>query len=66
MLKRLMYTSDPHEPSGTIGIYETEEQRNNIIKDYIKDCLDTWPELGEKYFRDLLFEKEIEIGVYYP
>lgn len=41
-MKALLYTSDPYEPSGVIGLFETEEQKQAIIQGYIKtlrnDC----------------------------
>lgn len=65
-LRRLLYTSDPHEPSGTIGIYETEEQKQAIIEAYVAHWLQSFPDLGDDYFRRGLGDEEIEIGVYYP
>lgn len=33
-MKALLYTSDPYEPSGVIGLYETEEQKQTILEEY--------------------------------
>jgi hypothetical protein len=33
-MRALLYTSDPYEPSGVVGLYETEEQRQNILEQY--------------------------------
>lgn len=61
-----MYTSDPYEPSRTIGIYETEEQRQSIIDGWVAahgalGCI-----YSTKMCTDQLFEEEIQLGVYYP
>ena len=35
-MKALLYTSDPYAPRGVIGLFETEKQKQNIIKGYIQ------------------------------
>lgn len=35
-MKALLYTNDPYEPSGVIGLYETEEQKQTILEGYKK------------------------------
>lgn len=65
-LYRILYTSDPFEPSGTIGLYQTEEQREFIIKKYLEDSKKVFPQLSEDFFLSELHEEEIEIGIYYP
>lgn len=66
-MKALLYTSDPYEPSGVIGIYETEEQKQEIIKGYEEDFRKAYPEFSEEYVKqeiEELREIEIPIGVY--
>lgn len=33
-MKALLFTDDPWCPSGVIGLFETEEQKQSIIKEY--------------------------------
>lgn len=33
-MKALLYTSDPYEPSGVIGLFETEQQKQDILQQY--------------------------------
>lgn len=40
-MKALLYTSDPYEPSGVIGLFETEEQKQAIISGYRAEMIRT-------------------------
>ncbi len=33
-MKALLFTNDPYEPSGVIGLFETEEQKQTILAQY--------------------------------
>lgn len=55
-MKALLYTSDPYEPSGVIGLFETEEQKEKIISDYLAQ--------SKYYMREDLREIDIPIGVF--
>jgi len=33
-MKALLYTSDPYEPSGVIGLFENDEQKQNILRQH--------------------------------
>lgn len=57
-MKALLYTSDPYEPSGVIGLFETEEQRQTILKGFRERFLEdrqknqwTWPKDAESQER---------------
>jgi hypothetical protein len=63
-LKALLYTSDPYEPSGVIGLFETEEQKQNIVGQYKKDTLERYPNSDIEYEVSQLVEIEIPIGIY--
>lgn len=77
-MKALLMTSDPYEPSGVIGLFETEEQRLAIIEGFKEShrqyCLESnkvaWrgmvqsPEDIEKYAERRAAElKEIDIPI---
>lgn len=40
-MKALLYTSDPYEPSGVIGLFETEKQKQNILLQHRKEWEET-------------------------
>lgn len=55
-MKALIYTSDPWEPSGVIGLFETEEQKQNILEAFLTtECYNT---IGD------VKEIEIPIGIF--
>lgn len=63
-MKALLYTSDPYEPSGVIGLYETEEQKQEIIKGYKEYLKIEYSYLTETQIdTDVAVLKEIEIPV---
>lgn len=64
-LRRILYTSDPYEPSGTIGVYETEEQRQRILAAYLKASMKE-TKLSEDFYLNQLTEEDFEIGIYQP
>lgn len=64
-LRRIFYTSDPYEPSGTIGVYETEEQRQRILAAYLKASMKE-TKLSEDFYLNQLTEEDFEIGIYQP
>ena len=68
MLFRSLYTSDPYEPSGVIGLFRNDTEKQTIIKEYTTDILKAYPNIDiNKEVNDLV---EIEIpfgkcGAYY-
>ncbi len=56
-MKALLYTSDPYEPSGVIGLFETEEQKQAILNGYEKSIQD-W---HKSHLKTIKFP-----GWYYP
>lgn len=44
-MKALLYTSDPYEPYGVIGLFETDEQKAAIIAGYEASIRADWKRL---------------------
>jgi hypothetical protein len=64
-MRRILYTSDPYEPSGTIGVYSTEEERQAILSAYLEDVMkDT--SLAKEWYLVYLTDEEFTLGVYHP
>ena len=40
-MKALLYISDPYEPAGVIGLFETEKQKQNILLQHRKEWEET-------------------------
>lgn len=38
-MKALLYTSDPYEPSGVVGLFENEEQKKAILLGYRRELI---------------------------
>jgi hypothetical protein len=66
-VRALLYTSDPYEPSGVIGLFETEEQKQAILQGYVAYMRREFSWYADRPDTDITWELreiEIPIGVY--
>jgi len=59
-IKALFYTSDPYEPSGLLGVFNTEEEKQNILRNIaeiaLQDKVKWYHHLDDENYNDYLFQ----------
>jgi hypothetical protein len=63
-IKALLYTSDPYEPKGVIGLFQNEQEKKKIQKEYLIYYKKYWPHLDAQQALNELIEITIPIGIF--
>jgi len=61
-VKALLYTSDPYEPCGVIGLFRNNQEKEKIQKEYFDYQKKHWPNLDAQQAVNELVELTIPIG----